>query len=199
MKKIKEFDKIYIAKYRDVLTTVQLAKDLGITKDKVENIISELMRSGLYKIYKEMPEEEWEELENKSNEYIIKKYAANAKELLNIFIVQKIKFKNYYSEDYKMKHVDEKKERWKQIRQFHYSLSDYGRVRNDLTGTIKERRFHKGIMQSDIYENGKRYTVSIKRAVAEMYIRELLPGEKVRCIDRDGNNLYYRNLEIYKD
>ena len=136
-----------------MLTTVQLAKDLGISKDKVENIVSELMINGLYKIYKEMPEEEWEELENKSNEYIINKYAVNAwennnkafQELISVFKVERKRFKNYYSEEYKMKHVDEEKERWKKIRDFHYSLSDYGRVRNDLTGVIKERRFHKGI------------------------------------------------------
>lgn len=87
-------------------------------------------------------------------------------------------------------------EEWKQIKKFHYSLSNYGRVKNDLNGKIKERRMHKGIIQVDIYENGKRYTVSIKRAVANLFIRELKPGERVKCIDGDGNNLYYKNLKI---
>lgn len=87
-------------------------------------------------------------------------------------------------------------EEWKKIKDFNYSLSNYGRVRNDLTNKIKNPRFHNWILQVDIYKNGKRYTVNIKRMVANLFIRELNQNEKVITKDGDIRNNYYKNLEI---
>lgn len=199
---MKEFDKIYIAKYINIDSINNIAYSLGKTNEEIKNIITELKNNDLYQIYKEMPDEEWEQIENKSNSYIRKKYLKQIKkdkyksfyELINLFKLPKHRFKIYYEEDYKLKPI--KNEKWKQIKEFHYSISNYGRVKNNITNKIKERRMHKGILQCDIYENKKRYTVSLKRAVANYFIRELKPGERVICKDNNGNNLYYKNLEI---
>ena len=199
---MKEFDKIYIAKYIDIDSITNIAYSLGKTNKDIENVITELKDNGLYQVYKEMSDEEWEQIENKSDSYIQKKYLDKIKndrykafyELLNLFKPTKHRFKIYYEEDYKLKPI--KSEKWKQIKDFHYSISNYGRVKNNITNKIKESRMHKGILQCDIYEKKKRYTIALKRAVANYFIRELEPGERVICKDNNGNNLYYKNLEI---
>lgn len=140
----------------------------------------------------EVVEEEVEETPKKSMQEIWQ-------EIIQAFTIEKHNFIEYdpFKDELKRRmNMVIVGEEWKKIEEFHYSLSNYGRVRNDLNNKIKERRMHKGIMQVDIYEDGKRYTVSLKRAVANYFIRELQPGEKVKCIDGDGNNLYYKNLKI---
>ena len=61
-----------------------------------------------------------------------------------------------------------------------------------------EKILDKLCQEGKIYysEKKKRYTIALKRAVANYFIRELEPGERVICKDNNGNNLYYKNLEI---
>ena len=49
---IKEFDKIYIAKYCENIDIGDLAKGLYTTKNQIESVIKQLKENGLYQIYK---------------------------------------------------------------------------------------------------------------------------------------------------
>ena len=69
---MKEFDKIYLAKYNEILTPRQLAEDLFTTITETESIIRELKATGLYEIYKNIPDEEWEKLEKKNRQICFK-------------------------------------------------------------------------------------------------------------------------------
>ena len=75
MKKgISEFNKVYIAKYIEIIGKRQVAEDVHISQEKVEDVIQNLKRSGLYDIYKNLPDEEWERIERSSNEEVLRKY-----------------------------------------------------------------------------------------------------------------------------
>ena len=87
-------------------------------------------------------------------------------------------------------------EEWKKIPQFDYSISSYGRIRNEKNGKIKSARFHRWIIQTDIYKDGKRYTIDVPRMEASLFIRPLKPNERVTYIDGDKRNNYYKNLKI---
>lgn len=87
-------------------------------------------------------------------------------------------------------------EEWKQIPNFQYSISNYGRVRNDKNGKLKKTRRHRWILQVDIYKDGKRYTIDIPRMEAKLFIRDLSKEERVSYIDGDMRNVYYKNLKI---
>lgn len=63
---MKEFDKIYVAKYYEAIPKWQLSRDLGIKVDKLESIVDELKQKGLYEIYKRLSDDEWEKLEKKN-------------------------------------------------------------------------------------------------------------------------------------
>ena len=139
-------------------------------------------------------DEDIEEMPKKTNAEIFQ-------ELLNLFRPSKIEFEIFDEFKWELKGLVDKviiDEQWKQIENFHYSLSNYGRIRNDLNGKIKSPRYHRWIVQVDIYDNGKRYTIDIKRLVAQYYIRPLEKIERVKTIDGDIRNCYYKNLEIVK-
>ena len=87
-------------------------------------------------------------------------------------------------------------EEWKKIKNSNYSVSNYGRIRNDKNGRLKAIRFRRWILETDIYINGKRYTVGVARLVAMYFIRELKENEIVLHIDGDARNNYYKNLKI---
>lgn len=87
-------------------------------------------------------------------------------------------------------------EEWKKIPQFDYSISNYGRIRNDKNGKLKSLRHHRWIIQVDIYKEGRRYTIDVPRLEANLFIRQLDKNERVRFIDGDIRNTYYKNLEI---
>lgn len=87
-------------------------------------------------------------------------------------------------------------EKWKQIPGFTYSLSNWGRVRNDKNGKIKSVRNHRWIIQVDIYKDGKRYTINVPRMEANLFIRPVKENERVTYIDGDRRNNWYKNLKI---
>lgn len=87
-------------------------------------------------------------------------------------------------------------EEWRQIPGFTYSISNWGRVRNDKNGKLKATRNHRWVIQVDIYKDGKRYTVNVPRMEANLFIREVQDNERVTYIDGDRRNNYYKNLKI---
>ena len=87
-------------------------------------------------------------------------------------------------------------EEWKKIPQFEYSISNYGRIKNDKNGKLKSLRYHRWMIQVDIYKDGKRYTIDVPRLEAMLFIRKVERNERVSYIDGDRRNLYYKNLKI---
>lgn len=203
---MKVFDKIYIAKYKNVSTLNELAMEMGTSKSKIKEVIEELKNTRRDKIYVNIPDEEWEKLENKSEEYVLRKYNVPIKtyeqifkELIDLFTPPKVKFPIFDEFNWQLKRLKDTvivDEEWKTIKDFHYSISNYGRFRNDKSGKLKSPRYHRWILQVDIYENGKRYTCDVARMVANYFIREVNENERVRYIDGDRRNNYYKNLEI---
>ena len=122
-------------------------------------------------------------------------------ELLKVCETKRPKFKEFDEFKWRLKGLIDKiiiDEEWKVIEGFHYSISNYGRIRNDKTKLIKEVRSRRWELKTDIYQDGKRYTVNIKRITAEYFVvfRKLRDDERVRCIDGDSRNTYYKNLEV---
>ncbi len=141
---------------------------------------------------KDFEEEIKENVNKKSDKEIFE-------ELLYIFSKEKPKFKEFNAFNWYLKGLKDKvivNEEWKKIKGFHYSISNYGRIRNDLNKKIKNPRYHRWILQVDIYENSKRYTCDISRMVATYFIRPLEKNERVKHRDGDIRNTYYKNLEI---
>ncbi len=87
-------------------------------------------------------------------------------------------------------------ETWKQIPGFHYSVSNLGRVRNDLTNKMKVPSINKyGYPCVNIYKNGKSYPNRIHRLVAEAFIPN--PQNKPQVNHKSGFKLdnWVGNLE----
>lgn len=96
----------------------------------------------------------------------------------------------------KLNEIMEFEEEWKQIPGFDYSISNYGHIRNDKNGKLKSLRYHRWIIQVDIYKEGKRYTIDVSRMEASLFIRKVEENERVSYIDGDRRNNYYQNLKI---
>ena len=136
-------------------------------------------------------EEEQEEIK-KSNKEIFE-------ELLNTFRPPKVEFEIFDEVKWEIKGLKDKviiNEEWKQIPGFQYSISNYGRVRNDKNGKIKQTRYDKWLIRVDIFKDNKKYTVNVCRLEAELFIRKLKDNERVIHIDGDARNNYYKNLKI---
>lgn len=87
-------------------------------------------------------------------------------------------------------------EEWKKIPEFNYSISNYCRIRNDKNGKLMRLRHHKWRIQTDIYKDGKKYTINVPRLCANLFIRKVEIDERVSFIDGDKRNTYYKNLKI---
>ena len=215
---MKEFDKIYVAKYYEAIPKWQLCRDFGIKVDKIEAVVEELKQTGLYDIYKRMSDDEWEMLEKKSDSYILEKYlpskqvdyskifdelvkelkleiAEDAKE------IHRYKFEIYKPEDYifefdYFQEEDFEGEEWKQIGVLNYEISNYGRIKNTQTKKIKALKKQRFGMQVLLWQNSKSYTVTISRMVATMFIRKVENNERVSHINGNIRDNYYKNLRI---
>lgn len=87
-------------------------------------------------------------------------------------------------------------EKWKQIKNFNYEISNYGRVRNITTGKIKQQKFQRYGMQIVLWDKSYGYTFTISRLVAIYFLRPLKPDEKVIHKDKNIRNNHYLNLKI---
>lgn len=120
-------------------------------------------------------------------------------EIIEIFKIKPIVFPEFDEFKWELKGLVDKviiDEKWKYIEGTNYSISNYGRVRNDKNGKIKSPRWHRWILQIDIYKNGKRYTCGVARLTAHYFIRHVKENERVTYIDGDARNNYYKNLKI---
>ena len=87
-------------------------------------------------------------------------------------------------------------EEWKEIDGFNYSVSNYGRVKNNTTNKFKELRIGKYGYQINLWNKSKSKMFTLSRLVANYYRREVKDSERVRHIDGDTRNNYFKNLEI---
>lgn len=76
---MKEFDKIYLVKYESILSTRQLAEDLRTTQKETVESLSELKANGMYDVYKNISDYEWEQLEQLEDKQIKIKYFKESK------------------------------------------------------------------------------------------------------------------------
>ena len=217
---MKEFDKIYVAKYYEAIPKWQLSRDLGIKVDKLESIVDELKQKGLYDTYKRLSDDEWEKLEKKTDSYILNTYLPKKQvdyiKIFNEFITElklqiaedakethRYKFEIYKPEDYKFEfnyfqEEDFEGEEWKQIGKLNYEVSNYGRIKNTQTKKLKALKHNKYGMQVLLWQNSKSYTITISRLVATMFIRKVEADERVSHINGNIRDNYYKNLRIVK-
>lgn len=213
---MKEFDKIYIAKYYKAIENWQICKDLKIRNDELEIVVKELKEIGLYEIYRNMSDYEWEMLEKKSNLYILKKYCPQIpgyytrifNKVIDVFKEELVTDYKYQFEKYKteentfnfdyFKEGNFDGEEWKQIGKLNYEVSNYGRIKNTKTKKLKALKHQRFGMQVILWQNSKSYTITISRLVATMFIRKVEADERVFHINGDIRDNYYRNLKITK-
>lgn len=210
---MKEFDKIYVAKYSDILTIWQIGEDLGEKTQKVEQVLDELKTIGLYNVYKNMSDYEWEKLENKTDSEILSTYMPKIPGYyLKIFDKIVAEFKEDLTEEihrfeiYKTEEnsfyfdyfceEDFEGEEWKQIGKLNYEISNYGRIKNTQTKKLKTLKKQRFGMQVLLWQNSQSYTVTISRMVANMFIRKVGPDERVSHINGNIRDNYYKNLRI---
>lgn len=210
---MKEFDKIYLSKYESILTTRQLAEDLRTTQKEITNTLNNLKANGVNKVYKEISDFEWEDLEKLKDEQIKIMYFKKSKilqeklkkEILNAFKVNlheviigfpKYKYKkDDFDKDY-MQEEDFEGEEWRKIGNLNYEVSNYGRIKNLTTKKLKKLKYNPYGMQVLLWQNSKSYTITLSRLVAEMFIRHLEENERAIHINGNSRNNYYKNLKI---
>lgn len=123
------------------------------------------------------------------------------KELIDKFKPERVIFPEYDEFKIELKKrlnavmVDEE---WKKIDGFDYSISNYGRIMNNRTKKIKIPENSCYGYQVYLYNSQKRRKATIGRLVAEYFIRPVMSNERVRHIDNDINNNFFKNLEIVK-
>ena len=88
-------------------------------------------------------------------------------------------------------------EEWRQVDEFPiYSISNYGRLRNDITGNILKGGFDKnGYRQATICYNNKQYNRRICRLVAIAFLPNPDNLPMVNHKDENKQNDYVNNLE----
>lgn len=210
---MREFDKIYIAKYESFLTKRQLAEDLNVTQEDIEKALNEIKSNGIYEVYKDITDDEWENLEKWENCYVKAMYYKKSKYMNNLVAKKLIKeftisigeilrdFPKYeyekcnFDRDY-MQEKNYENEEWKRIKDLNYEISNYGRIKNITTKKLKKLKHQPYGMQVLLWQNSKSYTITISRLVAEMFIRHLEPSERAIHINGNAKDNYYKNLKI---
>ena len=89
-----------------------------------------------------------------------------------------------------------KNEQWKTIPKFNYECSDYGRIRNITTKKIKQLKVSQYGNQVILWKDSIGYTFTISKLVGSLFIRELKIDERVKHLDGNIRNNYYKNLKI---
>lgn len=88
-------------------------------------------------------------------------------------------------------------EKWIKIDGFtNYSVSNKGRIRNDITGRIMKLRLHKnGYVQIGLRQNGKLKMLSVHRLVATAFIPNPLQLQEVNHKNEIKTDNHSENLE----
>lgn len=200
-----EFDRVYIAKYLEKLGVSELSKSFETTNSQIMKIIEQFKVNGLYKYYQDMSEDEWENLSGRSKRRQRELIAEGLKKfqkdlfykMLDTFKEDEPVFERYYDPTHmpEIKTTGEDEE-WKEIEGFNYSISNYGMIKNNTTGKIKALRNGIWGYQVNLWNKsaGKMFTIS--RTVANYFIRPVKENERVRHLDGQTKNNYYKNLEI---
>ena len=187
-------------------TMSEVSKFLNYNKDTLWSYLSRkkhnrsLLISHRYEIV-EVIEEEQQEEKRKTDQEVFEEIIKSFTEQSNMRTLKEeiSKFKIFDEVKWIVKGLADKviiEEEWKKIPQFDYSISNYGRIRNDKNGKLKSLRYHRWMIQVDIYKDGKRYTIDVPRLEAMLFIRKVERNERVSYIDGDRRNLYYKNLKI---
>ena len=210
---MKEFDKIYIAKYYGIVEKWQFCRDFQITKQQLDDIVTDLKQTGLYDIYRKMSDDEWEKLERKKDSDILKMYlpkiSVNYSKIFSEIVSDfkeeiqcyRYLFEMYKPEDYTFEfdyfqEANFENEEWKQIGKLNYEISNYGRIKNTQTKKLKALKKQRFGMQVLLWQNRQSYTVTISRMVASMFIRKVGSNERVSHINGNIRDNYYKNLRI---
>lgn len=213
IRKLKEFDKIYIAKYYEAIEKWQIQREFNLKEEELENIVKDLKESGIYSVYKNLSDDEWEKLENKTDLYILKTYLPQipgyyqriinkfVAELKKEYITYRYEFEEYKPEEHVFnfdyfKEEDFDGEEWKQIGKMNYEISNYGRIKNIQTKKLKALKRQRFGMQVILWQSSKSYTITISRLVATMFIRKVEADERVSHINGNIRDNYYKNLKI---
>ena len=187
-------------------TMSEVSKFLNYNKDTLWSYLSRkkhdrsLLISHRYEIVEVIEEEQQEEkrkIDQEVFEELIKSFTGQRS--ITTLKEEISKFKIFDEVKWIVKGLADKviiEEEWKKIPQFDYSISNYGRIRNDKNGKLKSLRYHRWMIQVDIYKDGKRYTIDVPRLEAMLFIRKVEINERVSYIDGDRRNLYYKNLKI---
>lgn len=210
---MKEFDKIYLSKYGDILTIRQLAEDLMTTQKEIIEVLEELKTNGMYEVYKKISDYEWEKLEKIEDNHIKAKYSKYSKylqekvkqEIFNEFkiniheVIMQFPKYEYKKEDFDQDYIQEEDfegEEWKRIGNLNYEVSNYGRIKNLTTKKLKKLKHNRFGLQVLLWQNSKSYTITLSRLVAEMFIRHLEENERAIHINGNSKDNYYKNLKI---
>ena len=154
-------------------------------KKKIENLLI-AHRYELTKIEDFLDETE-KDVTKKSDKEIFK-------ELLCAFMPKVPTFKLY--KEKKINPIVIIDEEWKTIENFNYSVSNYGRIKNNTNKKIKELRNGLYGYQVNLWKNGKGQMFTLSRLVANYFIRTVKDNERVRHKDGNIRNNFYKNLEI---
>ena len=195
---MKEFDKIYVAKYSEILTMRQLADDLRTNLQEIKNIIKDLQEKELFETYKNISDEEWEILEHKTDEQILTKYLAKSQKYCNKvwqdmvkeMKPEKIKFEVFddrkYSIDNKV-YIEIQNEIWKDIEGSTYQISNCGRIKNTITDKILYGKLDRGTLRVKFSIKGMIKSQSIARIVAKVFLGGITDSQTI--LHKDGNTL----------
>ena len=210
MIKIKEYG-IYDLKEDEqciyIGTMSEVSKFLNYSKGSLWSYLSRkkhdrrLLINHRYELVEVKEEEEKQEEKRKTDQEVFEEIIKSFTEQSNMRTLKEeiSKFKIFDEVKWIVKGLADKviiEEEWKKIPQFEYSISNYGRIRNDKNGKLKSLRYHRWMIQVDIYKDGKRYTIDVPRLEAMLFIRKVERNERVSYIDGDRRNLYYKNLKI---
>ena len=186
----------------------EISRFLCTTTNSLKSYISHRKsgkRTGLLRRRYELVEitEDGEEIYIKSNKEIFEEIIKELSGIETTSLKEEIsKFKIFDEIDWIIKGLKDKvigeEELWKQIPGFEYSISNYGRIRNDKNKKLKSVRHHKWMIIVDLYKNGNRHTINVPRMEATLFIRQVLEDERVSYVDGDKRNNYYKNLKIVK-
>lgn len=181
-------------------TMKEISEFLNCSSDSVRSYISHKKsgrREGLihkrYEVVKVIDSEE-DERKNK-----LKTNAEIFKELIDAFRIEKHNFEvfdNGKDEIKRKKDMIITNEEWQTLKDFNYSVSNYGRVKNNTSGKFKELKVGKYGFQINLWDKSKSKMFTMSRLVANYFIREVKPNERVKHKDGDIRNNYYKNLEI---
>lgn len=118
-------------------------------------------------------------------------YSENAKHAHNLELIQKRKKSEYYT-------IDLENEQWKKIPNYHYSISSYGRVRNDESLLLLQGSLASGYLKVRLSKEGKAKDYMIHKLVYCCFnnLSAIPEGYVIDHIDANKLNNNLENLRL---